>query len=90
MRAYLIFTVSILLLSGGAFAASQEAIDVQKAQMCAECHGADGFDLRGTAVDEVVASMKSIRAGDTAHPTKLTELSDADITEIAKILAQGF
>ena len=90
MRGYQIFMVSILLFSGGACADSQEAKDVQKAQTCAECHGADGFDLSGTKSDELVTSINAIRAGDAKHPTKLDGLTDADVAEIAKILARGY
>jgi len=82
--------MSTTLLSGGAVAGSHVAKDIQMAQMCADCHGADGIDLSGAKVDAVVAGINAIRAGDAEHPTKLDSLSDADVEEIAKILTRDY
>lgn len=90
MRAYLIFLVSTMVLSSGALADTDQAKDIQMAQMCADCHGADGIDLSGAKVDAVVAGINAIRAGDAEHPTKLDSLSDADVEEIAKILTRDY
>ena len=89
MRSQLLLLVSTLCLGSVAMADADVATDIQKAQACAECHGADGFDLSGDGVDELIAGIKSIQAGETKHPTPLTGLSDADAAEIAKILDRG-
>ena len=90
MRSQLPLLAVTLCLGSVATADTDVAKDVQKAQACAACHGADGFDLSGDGVDELVAGIKSIQAGETKHPTPLTDLSDADAAEIAKILNRGF
>ena len=88
MRAYLIFLGAMLSLSNVAIANSDsDSGDAfLKAKHCIKCHGIDGIDLTDSGVEALEATIKSIQAGDTKHPTKLDDLTDEEVSEIAKIL----
>jgi cytochrome c553 len=86
-------TSFMLTLSGIAWAAEDQQPDVgadlAKAAECKECHGPDGIDLGGEKQTALVEKMKAIRSGDTDHMPVLDGVSDADLNEIAKILAKS-
>jgi len=90
VRFYLIVLSLTTMMEGAAMADSHVAKDIAKAQQCANCHNADGFDLVGAGTDALEATMKSMRDGDLKHKPSLSNLADDDIAEIAKILNRGF
>ena len=51
-----------------------------------QCHSTDEVILKNTDVDSITAKIKAIQAGDAEHPPGLEDLSDDQITEIAKLL----
>jgi cytochrome c553 len=91
MRATLLLIAATLFFSQYAIAEShnvktQGGQDLLKAEMCIACHSTDEVILKNTGADSIAEKMKSIRAGDTRHPPGLEDLSDDQITEIAKRL----
>lgn len=87
----LCFGLPAVALAGAHQGADQGAdvgADLAKSASCQECHGTDGIDLSGSDPNSLIAAMKKIRAGDSAHPPVLKGVSDADLAELAKILSQ--
>jgi cytochrome c553 len=86
MRIVFVTLMLFLGATGTAFGEANVAKDVQMSEVCRDCHSSDGFDLSGAGADQLAAKIKLIAKGEIDHPGDLSELSDADITELAKIL----
>jgi cytochrome c553 len=91
IRATLLLIAATLFFSQYAIAESHNVKtlggqDLVKAEMCVACHSNAEVILKNTGADSIAEKMKSIRAGDTKHPPGLENLSDDQITEIAKRL----
>jgi cytochrome c553 len=87
-----------LALAGAAQAADGNAeAGKKKTQMCAGCHGIDGFRtafpevysvprLGGQSANYIVAALKAYKSGDRVHPSMRAiagSLSDQDMADLA-------
>ena len=70
-------------------AAPEKAAGVDVAQQldgCASCHKPSKLPLDGIAQDELLGKLKAIRDGAQKHPSKMSDLDDAQLEAIAKAL----
>jgi cytochrome c553 len=91
-------TAATLATAGAACAADGNAeAGKKKTQMCAGCHGIDGFrtaypdvymvpKLGGQSANYIVAALKAYKSGDRNHPSMkgiAGSLSDQDMADLA-------
>jgi cytochrome c553 len=94
MRSKLFFIALTVLFSQYATAGAHsertpEAEARAKSESCIKCHADQEVLLKGTGADSIAETIKSIRAGDTAHMPEIGNPSDEEITEIAAWLDRG-
>jgi cytochrome c553 len=101
----LLATAALAALAGSpmALADGDAAAGKKKTQMCAGCHGIEGFrtaypevytvpKLGGQSANYIVSALKAYKSGDRPHPTMRSiaaSLSDADMANLAAYYAGG-
>lgn len=99
----LLATAALAALAGSSIAAAEgdAAVGKKKTQMCAGCHGIEGFrtaypevytvpKLGGQSPAYLVAALKAYKSGDRRHPTMRSiaaTLSDSDMADLAAYYA---
>lgn len=80
-----LITLGALFLTGSAIADGHGDGEAVYQDQCANCHFEDDFS--GESADAIAGMIKGIKAGDTKHNPKLTDLSDEDIMKLAEYFA---
>jgi cytochrome c553 len=105
LKHILLATAALVALAGSSIAAADgdAAAGKKKTQMCAGCHGIEGFrtaypevytvpKLGGQSAGYIVSALKAYKSGDRRHPTMrgiAATLSDGDMADLAAYYAGG-
>jgi hypothetical protein len=80
-----LMTLGALFLTGSAIADEHGGGEALYQEQCANCHFEDDFS--GESADAIAGMIKGIKAGDTKHNPKLSDLADEDIMKLAEYFA---
>lgn len=96
-----VLAAAALTFGGTALADGSADSGKKKTQMCAGCHGIEGFrtaypevytvpKLGGQSANYIVAALKAYKSGDRSHPSMRAiagSLSDQDMADLAAYYA---